>query len=138
MAASDTTSLQVERREPQGSRATRRLRRSGRVPGVVYGGGDDPITFEVDARLLRNALAHGGAVIDLSVEGAAAEPVVVKDEQHHPVSGGLLHVDLLRGRLDRAIEATTILELVGREESPWCKDGGVVRQEAPGRNMEVL
>jgi large subunit ribosomal protein L25 len=138
MAASDTTNLQVDRRQPQGSRATRRLRRSGRVPGVVYGGGDDPITFEVDARLLRNALAHGGAVIDLSMEGAATQPVVVKDEQHHPVTGSLLHVDLLRVRLDRAIEATTILELVGGDEAPGVKEGGVLEQVTRELNIEAL
>ena len=138
MAASDTTNLQVDAREPQGSRATRRLRRSGRVPGVVYGGGDDPVTFEVDARLLRNALAHGGAVIDLSVEGAAAQPVVVKDEQHHPVTGSLLHVDLLRVRLDRAIEATTFLELVGGDEAPGVKEGGVLEQVTRELNIEAL
>src|SRR3989440_1172504 len=138
MADSDTTNLQVERRQPEGSRATRRLRRSGRVPGVVYGGGDEPITFEVDARVLRNALAHGGAVIDLSVEGAAAQPVVVKDEQHHPVTGGLLHVDLLRVRLDRAIQATTILELVGGEESPGVSEGGVLEQVTRELNIEAL
>jgi large subunit ribosomal protein L25 len=138
MAASDSTNLQVERRQPEGSRATRRLRRSGRVPGVVYGGGDDPITFEVDARVLRNALAHGGAVIDLSVEGGTAQPVVVKDEQHHPVTGSLLHVDLLRVRLDRPIEATTILELVGGEEAPGVKEGGVLEQVTRELNIEAL
>jgi large subunit ribosomal protein L25 len=138
MAASDTTNLQVDARAPQGSRATRRLRRSGRVPGVVYGGGGDPITFDVDARLLRNALAHGGAVIDLSVEGAAAQPVVVKDEQHHPVTGSLLHVDLLRVRLDRAIEATTFLELVGGDEAPGVKEGGVLEQVTRELNIEAL
>jgi large subunit ribosomal protein L25 len=138
MAASDSTNLKVERRQPEGSRATRRLRRSGRVPGVVYGGGDDPITFEVDARVLRNALAHGGAVIDLSVEGGTAQPVVVKDEQHHPVTGSLLHVDLLRVRLDRPIEATTILELVGGEEAPGVKEGGVLEQVTRELNIEAL
>jgi len=138
MAASDTTTLEVQRREPQGSRATRRLRRSGYVPGVIYGGDDDPITFEVDARLLRNALAHGGAVIDLTVEGAGSQPVVVKDEQRHPVTGTLLHVDLLRVRLDRPIEATTILDLVGAEEAPGVKEGGVLEQVTRELNIEAL
>jgi large subunit ribosomal protein L25 len=138
MASSDTTSLRVARREPEGSRATRRLRRSGRVPGVVYGGGDEPITFAVEARVLRSALAHGGAVIDLSVEGGAAQPVVVKDEQHHPVTGSLLHVDLLRVRLDRPIEATTILELTGGDEAPGVKEGGVLEQVTRELNIEAL
>ena len=138
MAASDTTSLQVERREPEGSRATRRLRRTGRVPGVVYGGGDEPITFQVDARILRQALAHGGAVIDLTVAGSAAQPVVVKDEQHDPVTGRLLHVDLLRVRLDRAIQATTILELLGGDESPGVTEGGILEQVTRELNIEAL
>jgi large subunit ribosomal protein L25 len=138
MAASDTTSLQVERRDPEGSRATRRLRRTGQVPGVVYGGGDEPITFRVDGRILRQALAHGGAVIDLTVEGGNAQPVVVKDEQHDPVSGSLLHVDLLRVRLDRAIQATTILELIGGDESPGVKEGGVLEQITRELNIEAL
>ena len=138
MAAADTTNLQVERREPGGSRSTRRLRRTGRVPGVVYGGGDDPITFAVDERVLRQALAHGGAVIELAIEGGAAQPVVVKEEQHHPVNGSLLHVDLLRVRLDRAIQATTTLELIGGEESPGVKEGGVLEQITRELNIEAL
>jgi len=138
MAATDTTNLQVDRRELRGSRATRRLRRSGQVPGVVYGGGDEPVAFQVDARRLRAALAHGGAVIDLSVDGGAAQPVVVKEEQHHPVTGGLLHLDLLRVRLDRPIQATTILDLMGGEEAPGVKEGGVLEQITRELNIEAL
>ena len=78
MARSDATALKVVQREPAGSRATRRLRREGNVPGIVYGGGDDPVPFQVDARELRQALAHAGAVLDLSIDGAGATPVVLK------------------------------------------------------------
>src|SRR6266516_3814572 len=102
MARSDTTALTVALREPSGSRATRRLRREGKVPGVVYGGGEDPVAFAVDARVLRQALAHAGAVLDLSVDGTSS-PVVLKELARHPVSGETLHVDLLRVRLDQAI-----------------------------------
>ncbi|MBV9839450.1 MAG: hypothetical protein JO156_15150, partial [Solirubrobacterales bacterium] len=70
MAVTDTTAVTVARREPGGSRSARRLRREGNVPGVVYGGGEDPVAFQVDARVLRQALAHGGAVIELSIDGA--------------------------------------------------------------------
>src|SRR5256885_6788175 len=138
MAATDTTNLQVDRRELRGSRATRRLRRSGQVPGVVYGGGDEPVAFQADARRLRAALAHGGAVIDLSVDGGAAQPVVVKEEQHHPVTGGLLHLDLLPVPLYRPIQATTILDLMGGEEAPGVKEGGVLEQITRELNIEAL
>jgi large subunit ribosomal protein L25 len=139
MAANDTTStLAVERRQPGGSRVSRRLRREGRVPGVVYGGGDDPVAFAVEARRLRQALARGGAVIDLSVDGAQGTPVVVKDQQHDPVTGGVIHLDLLRVRLDRPIQATTILELVGADDAPGVKEGGILEQVTRELNIEAL
>jgi large subunit ribosomal protein L25 len=138
MAASQTTALAGESRTPGSSRATRRLRRDGLVPGVVYGGGDESVAFQVGARDVRNALAHGGAVIDLSLDGGKAQPVVVKEEQRHPVNGALLHVDLLRVRLDRAIHATTIVDLVGAEDSPGVKEGGVLEQVTREINIEAL
>ncbi|HEX2398166.1 MAG TPA: 50S ribosomal protein L25 [Solirubrobacteraceae bacterium] len=138
MARSQTTRLSVHPRVAEGSRAARRLRRQGRVPGVVYGGDDPPETFEVDQRSLRQALGHAGAVIELSLDGDRTTPVVVKEEQRHPVSGRLLHVDLLRVRLDRPIHATTILELDGVEEAPGVKEGGILEQVTREVNVEAL
>jgi large subunit ribosomal protein L25 len=138
MAATDTTTLAVERREASSSRAARRLRRDGYIPGVVYGGGDEPIGFRVEARALRQALAHGGAVIDLSVDGGNGTPVVVKEEQRHPVSGVTVHLDLLRVRLDRPIQATTIIELTGGDEAPGVKEGGILEQVTREINIEAL
>jgi large subunit ribosomal protein L25 len=138
MAATDTTKLIVESREVGSSRDARRLRGQGRVPGVVYGGEGDSVAFQVDARELRNALAHGGAVIDLQLDGDKAQPVVVKEEQRDPVSGRLLHVDFLRVRLDRVIQATTVVELDGGEEAPGVKEGGVLEQVTREINIEAL
>jgi large subunit ribosomal protein L25 len=138
MATAPTTALAVERREPAGSRAARRLRRAGNVPGVLYGGGEDPVAFQVDARLLRNTLAHAGAVLELSVGGDAATPVVVKEVARHPVSGDTVHVDMLRVRLDQAISATVVLDLTGADDSPGVKEGGVLEQVARELTIEAL
>ena len=138
MAATDTTKLTVEPRETGSSRTARRLRAEGRVPGVVYGGEGEVAAFQVDARELRNALAHGGAVIDLQLGGDKAQPVVVKEEQRDPVSGRILHVDFLRVRLDRVIQATTVVELDGGEEAPGVKEGGVLEQVTREINIEAL
>jgi large subunit ribosomal protein L25 len=138
MAATDTTKLTVEPREPGSSRTARRLRAEGRVPGVVYGGEGDVVAFQVDARELRNALAHGGAVIDLQLGGDKPQPVVVKEEQRDPVAGRILHVDFLRVRLDRVIQATTVVELDGGEEAPGVKEGGVLEQVTREINIEAL
>jgi large subunit ribosomal protein L25 len=138
MATSTSTALAVAAREPAGSRAVRRLRREGHVPGVVYGGGEDPVAFQVDARVLRQVLAHAGAVIDLSIGGAQATPVVVKEQARHPVTGETMHLDLLRVRLDVAIQSTVVLELIGVDDAPGTKEGGVLEHVTRDLTIEAL
>ena len=138
MAGSDSTALSVAHRVPEGSRAARRLRREGNVPGVVYGGGEEPVSFMVEARALRQALAHTGAVLDLSVDGAAATPVVIKELSRHPVSGATVHIDFLRVRLDQAIQATVVLELTGADSAPGVKEGGVLEHVTREVTIEAL
>jgi large subunit ribosomal protein L25 len=138
MARSDTTALAVAPREPAGSRATRRLRREGKVPGIVYGGGEDPVAFEVDARELRLALAHAGAVLDLSIGGGKTTPVVMKELSRHPVSGDTLHIDLLRVRLDQAIQATVVVELTEADSAPGVREGGILEQVTREVTVEAL
>jgi large subunit ribosomal protein L25 len=136
--AETTTKLDVNSRTAGGSREVRRLRRSGRVPGVLYGGGGDAVSFDADARELRLALASSGAVLDLSVDGAKATPVVLKETQRDPVRGETVHVDLLRVRLDQAIHAVVPLELTGTEDAPGVKEGGVLEQPTRELNVEAL
>ncbi|HEY2283137.1 MAG TPA: 50S ribosomal protein L25 [Solirubrobacteraceae bacterium] len=136
--ADATTKLDVHSRAAEGSRAARRLRRSGRVPGVVYGGGGEAVSFDADARELRLALAGSGAVLDLSVDGDKATPVVLKEAHRDPVRGETVHVDLLRVRLDEAIQAVVPLELTGIEDAPGVKEGGVLEQITRELNVQAL
>jgi large subunit ribosomal protein L25 len=136
--ATATTKLDVASRNPDGSRSARRLRRSGRIPGVLYGGGSDPVNFSVDARELRVALAGSGAVVDLSIDGSAATPVVLKETQRDPVRGATTHVDLLRVRLDKPIHAVVPLELSGVDDTPGVKEGGILEQLTRELNIEAL
>jgi large subunit ribosomal protein L25 len=137
MATAQSTSLKVAPRDPSGSRSARRLRRSGEVPGVVYGGGEDPVAFSVNARELRLALANAGAVLDLDV-GGSTTPAVVKELERHPVTGETVHLDLLRVRLDQKIQTTVVLELVGAEEAPGVVDSGILEQVTRELNIEAL
>jgi large subunit ribosomal protein L25 len=136
--ASTTTKLNVNSRAAEGSRAVRRLRRSGRVPGVLYGGGGEPVGFDADARELRLALAGSGAVLDLSVDGGKTTPVVLKEAQRHPVRGETIHVDLLRVNLNEAIHAVVPVELEGVDDAPGVKEGGVLEQITRELNVEAL
>jgi large subunit ribosomal protein L25 len=135
--AAEATTLTVAPRAVEGSRSTRRLRREGLVPGVVYGGGDDPLAFQVDARELRTALAHAGAVITLTLGGSEV-PVVLKEHQRHPVTGTTMHIDLLRVDLKQKIHAVVVLELTGVEDAPGVKAGGVLEQVTRELNIEAL
>jgi large subunit ribosomal protein L25 len=137
MADDSGAALTATRREPAGSRDARRLRREGAVPGILYGGGKDPVAFSVDGRDLRHALHHGGAVIDLKLQGSAG-PVVLKELVRHPVSGDYTHVDLMRVRLDRPIQAPVTLELTGAENAPGVKEGGVLEHLLREITVEAL
>jgi large subunit ribosomal protein L25 len=136
--ATTTTKLEVSSRTPEGSRSARRLRRGGRIPGVLYGGDGESLSFSVDARELRVALAGSGAVVDLSVDGAKPTPVVLKEAQRDPVRGETTHVDLLRVRLDKPIQAIVTLELTGVEDTAGVKEGGVLEHLTRELNIEAL
>jgi large subunit ribosomal protein L25 len=135
--ASVTTKLSISPREPEGSRATRRLRRSGRVPGILYGGDSEPLAFSADARELRHALAATGAVLEVS-DGGSATPAILKSAHYHPVRGETLHVDLLRVNLNVEIHAVVPLELTGGDDSPGVREGGVLEQITRELNIEAL
>jgi large subunit ribosomal protein L25 len=138
MAQKNTsTHLQISSRDTGSSRATRRLRREGQVPGVLYGRGIDPLSFAVDARELRHALAGSGAVLELSLDGQNTS-AVLKDTQRHPVRGEIIHVDLLRVDLNKPISAIVTVEVINGDDSPGAKRGGIVEQITREVNIEAL
>jgi large subunit ribosomal protein L25 len=137
MAAKRPT-IEVTVREEFGSRVSRRLRKSGQVPGVVYGASDGScVNFAADARELRRVLVGSGALIDLNVAGDK-RPVILKDMQLHPVRGELVHVDFVQVRLDEKIQTTVPLHAEGGEEAPGVKEGGVLELPTHQLNIEAL
>jgi large subunit ribosomal protein L25 len=139
MADAERPQLAVEERPEQGSRPVRRLRRAGFVPGIVYGGGSGECRpFKVDARDLRHALHASSAVIDLTIGGDSAIPVMVKDQQLHPVRSNVMHLDLIQVNLREKVHAPVLVELVGGDEAPGVKGGGVLEQVTRELNVEAL
>jgi large subunit ribosomal protein L25 len=137
MADGNRPTLDVDERPERGTRSAKRLRREGFVPGVVYGGKDgDCTSFKVSWHDLRRVLA-GAALIDLKVAGKT-RPVIVKDQQQHPVRDELLHIDLLEVRLDEKIQTQVSVHLEGAEEAPGIKEGGVLEHVTHQLNIEAL
>jgi large subunit ribosomal protein L25 len=139
MAEGNRPTLEVDARSERGTRATRRLRREGVVPGVVYGGTgqEDAVSFKVNARVLRTVLVDGSALIDLKVDGKTL-PVIVKDRQLDPVRDEIIHIDLLEVRLDEKIQTQVGVHIEGSEEAPGIKEGGVLEQVSHQLNIEAL
>jgi large subunit ribosomal protein L25 len=136
--ATDRSTLKVAPRGKFGSRASRRLRGEGLVPGVVYSGGSEATPFQVSEREVRTIIAEGAALFDLEVDGGKAVPVVVKEQQMHPVRGSLQHIDLQEVDLNEAIQAEVAIELDGADSAPGVKGGGVLEHVTREITVEAL
>jgi len=130
--------LLVQDRAVLGSAESRRLRKQGLIPGVLYGR-ERPHAISIVERDLRNALTGGGgmnAVLDVVIDGGSVHSSVLKDYQLHNVRGKITHVDLQEVRLDQPIHATVTVHLVG--EAAGTKEGGVLSQGINEVNVEAL
>jgi large subunit ribosomal protein L25 len=136
--AGERTGLTVRAREHVGSRETRRLRRQGLVPGVLYGRGE-PVAICVEERELRRALTGAAglhSILDVQIDGKGSRHAsILKDYQVDKVRGGVIHIDLQEVRLDQTITASVSVHLVGGEDAPGVREGGVLSQ--PLRELQV-
>lgn len=136
--SSKRPTLSARPRTDFGSRTARRLRREGMVPGVVYSRGEETTAFQVEGSDARVILTGGYALFDLEIEGSATVPVVIKEQQHHPVRGDLSHLDLQQVDLKQAIQAEVPVELTGEDVSPGVKQGGVLEHVTREVTVEAL
>jgi large subunit ribosomal protein L25 len=137
--AGERVKLTVQDRESRGSAESRRLRKQGLIPGVLYGRGKDPHSFCVAERELRRVLTGEGglnAILDVVVDGGQARPSILKSYQQDPVRGTLTHIDLQEVRLDQPIQARVVVELVG--EPVGVTEGGVLSQVVREITVEAL
>lgn len=118
--------LQADIRDDQGKGASRRLRRAGRVPAVVYGGGRPARAVALDQNAVKKALDQGAfysSVIQIRV-GERQQPVILKDVQRHPAKGFALHLDFQRIVADEKIRMNVPVHLKGEKEAPGVRTGG--------------
>ena len=125
---SDVASLDAEAREQAGKGAARALRRSGRVPAVIYGDKKDPTPISIDGHTLQVELSQAGFYLrlyDIKVNGRN-ERVLPRDVQRHPVTSAPLHVDFLRISAGATIAVNVGVVFENEELSPGLKRGGVL------------
>ena len=121
----EDTKLIAKKRDLQGSSNSRRLRKSGSLPGVIYCEGKEATAIQLDTHAFEQVLHHHSSesvLVEISVEGAGDITALVQDVQHHPVSNDLLHVDLFKVDADKPIHVEIPVEVVG--EAAGVKVGG--------------
>ena len=132
--------LQTTPRDAAGKGAARKLRAQGKVPAVIYGRGSDPIHVTVDARELYHVLhtdAGMNVLIDLQVDGDR-HLALAKEVQRDIVRGEFLHADFLKISRTEKIQVKVPIEIVGADEAPGVKEGGVVEHQLWELDVEAL
>jgi large subunit ribosomal protein L25 len=130
-----TIQLSIQPRSELGSRANKRLRDKGFVPGVIYGHKEAVIPVTLPKRELSHHLARGAHVFELAIDGKR-EQVLVKDVQYDHLGAEVLHVDFARVSLDERVTVTVPLELKGTPKGE--DDGGVLTQVISELEVECL
>ena len=124
---SQAFTVEAEPREDFGKNVARRTRRSGRIPGIVYGGGGPVIPVTVDPDGIREILhseSGHNAIFTLQVRGKAPARAMIRDWQSEPIRGGLLHVDLVRIALDTKLKLKVAIHVTGEPQGVKV-DGGI-------------
>jgi len=118
--------INARKREAQGTGASRRLRRTGNVPGIVYGGNGDAVTIELDHKELYQHLTNEkfhASILSLKLDGKA-EDVLLRAFNMHPYKGHVQHIDFQRVSKDKKIHMKVPLHFVNAEVSPGVKEQG--------------
>jgi large subunit ribosomal protein L25 len=131
------TVIEAQVRIPGGKNANKRLRKSGRIPAVVYGPGKQPVVVTVDPGVVKTILhseSGKNTIFSVSIDGTEQGNAMVKDYQLDPVHGNLIHTDFLEIAMDRLLVVTVNVEIVGEAEGVKL-DGGIM--DLVTRSIEV-
>jgi large subunit ribosomal protein L25 len=131
----ETPVIQATPRERVGTRYTQRLRKTGRLPGVIYGHKANPVAISVDEKSTLAVLSHGAHVVNVAIEGGSPETCLVKDIQFGYLGDNVIHVDFARVDLNEEVEVSVHLKFVGHPES--AKKPGAVLSH-PMTQLDVV
>jgi large subunit ribosomal protein L25 len=122
--ANQTPTINAQPRDRMGTRYARRLRQAGRLPAIVYGHGQKPVSVSVDEKETLTVLRSGTHLVNLAIEGTTAETCLVKDLQFGYLGDNVVHVDFARVDLDEEVTVQVHIHYFG--ESPASKKPGAV------------
>jgi large subunit ribosomal protein L25 len=136
------TSIRLEKREETGKQHCKKIRSEGKIPGVLYGHGyPKSIPFSVAVQSIAPVVQSGRwetARLDVVTPGGKKELCLMRDLQRNPLTGDILHVDLLQLKKGHKVSVNVPVEIIGREKCVGIKQGGVFEQLIHEVEMEVL
>ena len=133
--AQETPTITAQPRERTGTRFSQRLRKSGRLPAVIYGHKSDPVSISVDEKEMLTHLHHGSHVVNVTIEGGKSETCLVKDLQFGYLGDNVIHLDLARVDLDEEVHVQVHLNFIGKSEESQ-KAGAI--ESHPITELEVI
>ena len=128
---SETTTINVELRKDVGKGASRRLRREGKVPAVIYGGRKDPVALTLELNDLLHATeneAFYASILEIKIDEKTSQQAVVRDMHRHPFKPIIMHIDFLRVSAEKVLKMLVPVHFVGEDDSPAGRASGVVIQ----------
>jgi large subunit ribosomal protein L25 len=130
--------IKAEKRDTKGTSEARRLRREGRIPGIVYGATGEPVSISLNRHtfgLMVRDFGHN-FIGDLEIAGEATQKVLLKDIQYEPARGDILHADFVAVSMTETIQVSLPIEIVG--EAAGVVAGGVLEQVLSEMEVECL
>ena len=128
---SEFRTIDAEIRDDVGKGASRRLRREGKIPAIIYGGKKDPVSLVLNQNEILNAVeneAFFASILDITIGDGRTQQAVIRDMQRHPYRQMIMHVDFMRVSGEEILRISVPIHFVGEEESLAGKASGVVIQ----------
>ncbi|MBI5763288.1 MAG: 50S ribosomal protein L25 [Planctomycetes bacterium] len=127
--------IKADTRKAAGSRAAARLRRDGKLPGIMYGHKENPLPIVLDRHAVELHVEHGAHLFNIDMDGKT-QPCLIKDAQYDHLGAALVHVDLARVDLNERVKVHVPIEYRGTPKG--IAEGGVLRQELSDLHIECL
>jgi large subunit ribosomal protein L25 len=129
----ETLVLKAEKRDQTGTKSAARVRKAGRVPGIVYGHKKEPIAISLDAHNLVQSLHHGHRLFDIQI-GRKKDKVLLKDLQYDYLGKDIIHIDLIRVDVSESVKVTVPIELKGTAQG--THEGGIIEEHLDHLEIE--
>ena len=125
MMATSYYKLEIENRKSVGKKASKLIRRAGKIPSVLYYKGEKPVSISIDRQLLNQAIKSDQRIYEVEID-SESQYVMIKEAQYHPITDEIIHVDFMRVRRSEKMTISVPITLVGKPAG--VTEGGILSQ----------